>query len=111
VMDAVLLSEGKGRPVDILGADENIDDTISRTANGFRVAVVNHNHKPLTITLKPLNKFSGQWADWFDLEKEGQEPIYSGDKPLTISVPARGFRAMEWRFDARSPKAHHGGLE
>lgn len=111
VMDAVLLSEGKGRPVDILGADENIDDAISRTANGFRIAVVNHNHKPLTIRLKPLNKFSGQWADWFDLEKEGQEPIYSGDKPLTISVPARGFRAMEWRFDARSPKAHHGGLE
>ncbi|MGH9616128.1 MAG: DUF4434 domain-containing protein, partial [Acidobacteriaceae bacterium] len=68
VVDAALSSEGKTRAVDVLGADENFDDAISEIANGFQVAVVNHNRTAVAVTLQPLNRFSGEWADWFDLE-------------------------------------------
>lgn len=118
VMDAALAAEGKERAVDILGTDENIDDAISKTSNGFRVAVVNHNRTSLTITLQPLNTFSGQWADWFDMEKATQGLIYSGDRSLILTIPAGAFRAVEWKAGVpssdhghahRSPEVHHGG--
>ena len=55
VLDDALEADGNKRAVDIIGANENIDDAISKTSNGFRVAIVNHNRAALTITLQPLN--------------------------------------------------------
>lgn len=101
VIDSVLSREGRERAVDILGGDEKIDDSVSRTAGGFRVAVVNHNHTPLDITLQPLNKFAGKQASWFDLRKNQQGPIYLGEQPLKLSVPPGEFRAVEWKPDTQ----------
>lgn len=109
VLDAALATDESERAVDIIGASVNIDVAISKTSNGFRAAVVNHNRAPLTVTLQPLNKFAGQPADWLDLEKPTQTLIFSGSRPLTLVIPAGGFRAVEWRPAAHSPAAHHGG--
>lgn len=103
VLDAALVADGNKRAVDIIGTNENIDDAISETSTGFRVAVVNHDRGPLTITFQPLNKFAGQWADWFNLEKPTEAPIYSGKRPLTLVVPGGSFRAIEWKAAAPHP--------
>lgn len=109
IIDSVLSKEGKERAVDILGGDTRIDDAVSQTASGFRVAVVNHNHTPLDITLQPLNRFAGRQASWFDLRKNEQGPIYSGSQPLRLSVPPGEFRAVEWKPGVQpSNHAPHG---
>lgn len=105
VLDSALAAHGSERAVDIIGTNENIDDAISKTSNGFRVAVVNHNRDPLTITLQPLNQFSGQWADWFNVGKPEETPIYSGRRPLILVVPGGSFRAVEWK--AAAPPQDH----
>lgn len=103
VIDEVMKSEGEVRPVDILGADDNIDAAISSTSSGFEVAIVNHNKTSSNITLKPLNSFSGRWADWIDLGKDEEKPLYSGDRSLMLKVPEDGFRVIEWRLGNSSP--------
>lgn len=109
VLDDALKHEGRQRPVDILGADDNIDAAVSAISDGFGVAVVNHNKIPLDLTLKPLDSFAGHSADWIDLGKEDKSSIYSGDRPLPLTVPADGFRAIEWKTNSPSPVLHSHG--
>ena len=81
--------------VDIVGTNENTDMTAARTANGFRVAVVNHNSSDLSIVLKPTVSNSSN-ATWVDLLTDKVIGTSSEDS-LKVNVPAIGFRAIEYR--------------
>jgi hypothetical protein len=83
--------------VDVLGMNENTDVASAKTAEGFRVAVVNHNASELEVTLKPLQPAGSRASRWIDLGEGGGMERSATDWALKIRVPAGGFRALEFR--------------
>ena len=60
VIDYALKATGAESPVDIVGANENMDIAVGKTALGFNVALVNHNSNKLEVVLKPSK--SPDWS-------------------------------------------------
>jgi hypothetical protein len=81
--------------VDIIGTNEKTDMSVSKTANGFRVAIVNHNPSELSILLKPTEPTSIK-SSWIDLVNDNAIKM-AGNDSLKLAVPARSFRAVEYR--------------
>jgi hypothetical protein len=81
--------------VDIIGTNEKTDMAVSKTANGFRVAIVNHNPSELSILLKPTEPTSIK-SSWIDLVNDNAIKM-AGTDSLKLAVPARSFRAVEYR--------------
>jgi len=81
--------------VNIIGTNEKTDISVSKTANGFRVAIVNHNPRELSILLKPTepNLIKSSWIDL--VNDKAIETV--GNDSLKLTVPARSFRAVEYR--------------
>lgn len=97
VIDSALARKGKVRAVDILGSNADSNEAITQTKNGFIVAVVNHNATDLAITLQPLNTFSVRKGEWIDMAKGDTRLGEANGRAVSLTVPARGFRALEWR--------------
>ncbi len=74
--------------VDVVGANEKSDIAIASTANGFRVALINHGAMPMTVLLKPVNRMAGKWLDLAN-----DKPIGSS-QTLKVTIPARAFRVV-----------------
>ena len=100
-LDYALSAAGHAPLVDVLGMNENTDVASTKTDAGFRVAVVNHNESVLEVSLKPLGAAGGRAARWIDLSARGGAERTAADKALKISVPAGGFRALEFRRDSK----------
>ena len=111
VIDSALARKGRQRPVDILGSNDETDEAISPTNDGFSVAVVNHNATDLTITLQPLNAFSMRQGEWTDLAQGGARLAETNGQTLPVTIPAHGFRALEWKPAAASGHRVSSGRE
>ncbi|MCD4693092.1 MAG: hypothetical protein K8R79_09270, partial [Calditrichales bacterium] len=85
------------RPADILGTNENVDVAVTKTDNGFRAAVVNHNPHKLEITLKALDVQKGAATEWYDLISQKKIDDLAGDHLLKISVPGSEFICIEFK--------------
>ena len=81
--------------VDIVGTNENTDISALRTDIGFRVAIVNHNSSNLPIVLTPNQRVptKGSWTDLVNYKAIET----TTDDSLKLMVPARSFRAVEFR--------------
>jgi hypothetical protein len=78
---------------EIVGSRETSDLAIARTDNGFRLALVNHDNTELSITIQPVRP-TGDKRSWRDLT---DEKLIGSDTSINVKVPARGFRALEFR--------------
>jgi hypothetical protein len=96
-LDYAMSSAGHPPLVDVLGMNEQTDVASAKTAEGFRVAVVNHNEGELEVTLKPHRSAVGQASQWVDLYSRGRTVSSAADRALKIKVSAGGFRALEFR--------------
>lgn len=90
VLDYAKTARGNAPLVDIVGTSENCDLAVGETTGGFRVAVVNHGSARIDVVLKSLRGT----GEWFDLVTNDR--IDAGQS-LKVKVPARGFRAVEFR--------------
>ncbi|HEX7294281.1 MAG TPA: hypothetical protein VF251_00930, partial [Pyrinomonadaceae bacterium] len=81
--------------VDVVGTRETSDVAIKKTAGGFRVALVNHDAGELSVVLKPTTPARDK-TSWFDLTNDR---LIGSRHSLTVTVPARGFRAIEFRSE------------
>jgi uncharacterized protein DUF4434 len=78
--------------VDIAGSNENSDVAVGPTASGFRVAVINYDSTEKEVLLKPVKRRDvGQWLDLATNARIGTT------HSLKLKIPARGFRAVEFR--------------
>ncbi|HUE82654.1 MAG TPA: DUF4434 domain-containing protein [Pyrinomonadaceae bacterium] len=94
-VDYALTAAGITPLVDVVGSNEQTDLAVGKTATGFRLAVVNHGMKEIQILLRPLTKSDSDMR-WFDLVKAEGIATSSKDYSLKLSVPATGFRALEF---------------
>lgn len=85
---------GDPSPVDIVGSNEKTDMAVTKTAQGFRVAFVNHDTRELRVEFRPVNSGAGKSA-WIDLAT-GQAITTVGES-VKLTIPASGFRAIEFR--------------
>ncbi|HKO98026.1 MAG TPA: alpha-amylase family protein [Pyrinomonadaceae bacterium] len=95
VLDHALKAQGVDSMVDIVGANENIDVAVGKTATGFSVAVVNHNLSDLNVMLRPRRSAADQ--RWTDLVSDKVIDTTASDRSLKLTVPGNGFRALEFR--------------
>ena len=97
VIDYALKSAGTALPVDIVGANENIDLAVGKTAEGLSAAIINHNSNNMEVILRPAKSQVRSGGRWFDLVSgtviAGAEP----DRSLRLTIPGNGFRAIELR--------------
>ena len=95
MVDHSLSSAGKQSSVDIVGANENMDVAINRTANGFSVAIINHNAGRVDITLKPTN--SDGVGRWINLVDGTQIEAGTVDRSVKLTLQRGEFRVLEFR--------------
>jgi uncharacterized protein DUF4434 len=81
--------------VDIVGTNEKTDMSALKTDIGFRVAIVNHNSSDLPIVLTPNERVPAR-GSWIDLVNDKAIETTTDDS-LKLMVPARSFRAVEFR--------------
>ena len=79
--------------VDIVGTNEKTDMSALKTDIGFRVAIINHDSSDLPIMLTPNVPAKGSWIDL--VNDKAIETIMNDS--LKLIVPARSFRAVEFR--------------
>jgi len=92
VLDQASTARGNTPLVDVVGTNENSDLAVEQTATGFRVAVVNHSPADIEVLLRPLTTSdSGEWLDLTTGNTIDTRHL------LKLKVPARGFRAVEFR--------------
>ena len=96
IVDYALVAAGVAPLIDVVGSNEQTDLAVGKTATGFRLAVVNHDTKEIQILLRPLTKSDSDMR-WFDLVKAEGIVTSSKDYSLKLSVPATGFRALEFQ--------------
>jgi hypothetical protein len=96
VIDHALKAAGSAQSVDILGANENVDLAVKKTAAGFRAAVVNHNNYELEVTLRPLAGLEGLAVEWIDMIARRRIERVEG-RSLKLRVPGGGARCVEFR--------------
>jgi hypothetical protein len=83
--------------VDIVGTNEKTDMAVGRTPGGFRVAVINHNSDQMEVMLRPLKTLEVRSSGWVDLVSRDKLETSTADGSIKIKIPARGFRALEFR--------------
>ena len=67
VIDVAMETCHETRVVDVIGTNENVDIATTKTDNGFRVTVINHNSHELEITLDPRHIPKGSAFQWVNL--------------------------------------------
>jgi len=97
VVDYALRSIGAESVVDVVGANENMDMAVSKTATGFSVALVNHSPSKIVVTLRPAKPGAGRVAGWLDLVSGGQIATAASDRAVQVTIEGNGFRALEFR--------------
>lgn len=95
VLDYALKESGvAASPVDIAGADENMDIAVGKTATGFSMALVNHNANDLDVTVKPTGPH--RVGSWVDLVTGNSIKTVSGDGPLKLTIKGSSVRVVEF---------------
>ena len=95
VLDYALKESGvPASPVDIAGLDENTDIAVGKTANGFSVALVNHNAVDLDVTVKPTG--SRRVGSWVDLVTGSSIKTVSQEETLKLTIKGSGVRVLEF---------------
>jgi hypothetical protein len=97
VLDAAEAVTGGARPVDVLGATENVDLASCFVPGGVRAAVVNHAAGPLDVVIVPIGAKAGRGGAWTDLATGASRPGRAADGALAVTVPPRGFICWEYR--------------
>lgn len=97
VIDYALRATTAESPVDIVGANENTDIAVGKTASGFNVALVNHNSNKLEVVLKPLQSRTGRAAAWVDLVTGNSLPAASKNGLLRLTINGSEVRVVEFR--------------
>jgi uncharacterized protein DUF4434 len=97
VFDYALRSSGAESVVDIVGANENMDMAVAKTAAGFTVALVNHSTSKIEVTLIPAHAPETRVSAWVDLVTSNQIPTGASDRSVKITIEGSGFRALEFR--------------
>jgi len=96
VLDLALNSAGAELLVDIVGANENMDMAVGKTAGGFSVALINHNSSKVEVILKPAKSQANFVGGWVDLAA-GNRISAEADRSLKLTIPGNSFRAVEFR--------------
>ena len=94
VLEYAVSLRGTSLLVDIGGVNENTDLAVARTANGFRVAVVNHTSAEMEVVLNPIRTNKTGEFEWLDLANNNK---LVGGHSLKVKIPGSGFRALEFR--------------
>ena len=95
-LDYALLASGNNLSVDIVGTNEAMDVAVTKTSNGFRIVVVNHNPNEREVILRPV-KSGTEKFEWVDLVS-GQKMAKSGvDFSIKLKIFGGGFRSLEFR--------------
>ncbi len=97
VIDYASSSAGVESLVDVVGANENMDIAVGKTAGGFSVALVNHNSSKAEVLLKPKKSQAGRVGGWVDLAAGNKIEIAASDRSVKLTIPGNGFRAVELR--------------
>ena len=97
VLDYALTTAGAGSVVDIVGANENMDVAVGRSAAGFTLALVNHGSTTTKVIIRPTKAPPSGSEGWFDLVVGNRIAIPAPDRTLKLSIPGNGFRALEFR--------------
>jgi hypothetical protein len=94
LLDYARSLRGEVSSVDIVGSNEKTDMAVTKTAQGFRIAFVNHDTRDLPVEFRPVNSGTGRSA-WINLAN-GQA-IEAVGASLKLTIPASGFRVVELR--------------
>lgn len=97
VIDHALKATAAESPVDIVGANENIDIAVGKTAVGFNLALVNHNSSKLEVVLKPSGSQTGRAGAWLDPVTGNPLQIASKGGSMKLTINANAFRVVEFR--------------
>ena len=97
VIDYALRSAGAESLVDIVGANENMDMAVGRTAEGFSVALVNHSANKVEVILRPTKSQAGRVGAWVDLVVGNRIETAASDRSVKLTIQGNGFRALEFR--------------
>ncbi len=102
VIDYALRSTGAESPVDIVGANENMDMAVGKTTAGFSVALVNHNSSQVEVILKPTKSKVDSVGSWADLVAGNKINTAASDRSVKLMIPGNGFRTVEFSLRFRS---------
>ncbi|MGI9069389.1 MAG: DUF4434 domain-containing protein [Pyrinomonadaceae bacterium] len=97
VFDYALRLTGAESPVDVVGANENMDIAVGKTAGGFSVALVNHNPRGVEVILRPTKSQAGRVGGWVDLVAGNKIETADSDRSVKLTIQGNGFRAVEFR--------------
>jgi hypothetical protein len=98
VIDYALSSTGVESLVDIVGANEDMDMAVGKTAAGFSVALVNHSLSKVEVTLKPAKSQASRAGGWTDLVVGNKVATAASDRSVKLTIEGSGFRALEFRL-------------
>ena len=101
VIDYALNAAGAKSPVDIIGANENVDIAVGKTSEGFSVAIVNHDSTELVVTVKPTPASVAHDGEWVDLVSGNAVKTVTADRAINLTIGGSGFRAHEFRLVRR----------
>ncbi|MEA1896399.1 MAG: DUF4434 domain-containing protein [Bacteroidota bacterium] len=96
VIDFVMSTYDISLPVDILGLNKNVNIAVTKTENGFRVAVVNLNRQALEITLNARNVSENTKNEWYDLISEKNIENSKDNISLKLQVPGTDYICIEF---------------
>lgn len=97
VIDYALRAADAESLLDIVGANENMDVAVGKTAGGFSVALVNYNPSPVDLILRPTKSRAGGAGGWVHLQNGNKFANSASDRSLKLTIPGNGFRALEFR--------------
>ncbi|MEA1878002.1 MAG: hypothetical protein U9N86_14190, partial [Bacteroidota bacterium] len=96
IIDNAMTTSRVRRVVDVIGTNENVDIAITKTDEGFRVAVVNHNTYELEITLDPLDVPNGSAFQWLNLISQESINAQASDLSIKLQLPGLDFLCFEF---------------
>jgi hypothetical protein len=97
VIDYALAANAALSLVDIVGANENTDIAIGKTAVGFSVALVNHNPDKLEVLMKPTRSQAARGGTWVDLATGKTIQTLSLNRSVKLTTNGSGVRVVEFR--------------
>jgi hypothetical protein len=100
VLDHAVSLRGSELLVDVVGANEKTDLAVAQSANGFRVALINHDSAAREVVLRPARIQQGPVRGWIDLVTEKELDSSTAHRSLKLKIPGKGFRALEFRGTA-----------
>jgi hypothetical protein len=97
VIDYALNSAGAESPVDIVGANENMDIAFGKTAEGFSVALVNHSSSNVEVLLRLTKSRNDRVGGWVDMVAGNKIETAASDHSVKLTIQGNAFRALEFR--------------